>query len=190
MIGDIVSKYESGNAGFGAVSTGHNDPGGASYGKYQLAMKTGTLSDFLRHTGYWTQLPIDKEGTQPFNKKWEELAATDPKFCDAQWQYIADTHYEPAHKFAVDTLGLPDTAAIDEAIWSISVQHGHWQFIIVSACNNLDPETATESDIINALYDSRVHYVMHIAIPQSTRNSLLHRYVEERQDVLHMIKPT
>jgi hypothetical protein len=42
-IGAIAERFESGGRGPGTVSSGAGDPGGISYGTYQLASRTGTL---------------------------------------------------------------------------------------------------------------------------------------------------
>ena len=46
-IGEYVRQFESGKAGSGAISTGKGDPGGISYGTYQLSSKTGDAQQFI-----------------------------------------------------------------------------------------------------------------------------------------------
>ncbi|HEY0366030.1 MAG TPA: LysM domain-containing protein, partial [Pyrinomonadaceae bacterium] len=40
-LGTLSAKYETGGRGPGTVSTGAGDPGGVSYGSYQMATKMG-----------------------------------------------------------------------------------------------------------------------------------------------------
>lgn len=186
MIGDVVASEESGSQGFACISNPGNDPGGKSYGKYQLSENTGTLTSFLRESGYSAKLPIDAEGTPGFDREWKYLAQHDEAFCKAQWSFINRHHYQPARDFA-DKLNIPNTPAIDEAIWSISVQHGRWRVILSDSCSYL-PSNPSEADCINTLYEARSQYVTHIGLPRNILNSVLKRYVRERQLVLKMVK--
>ena len=51
-LGQVSEKYESNGSGVGTVSggMGGKDPGGVSYGKYQLASKNGSMQEFLNST--------------------------------------------------------------------------------------------------------------------------------------------
>src|SRR5215211_8493937 len=46
-LGALSAKYETGGRGPGTVSTGAGDPGGVSYGSYQMATKMGTVARFI-----------------------------------------------------------------------------------------------------------------------------------------------
>src|SRR6185503_8897206 len=46
-LGELSAKYETGGRGPGVVSTGSGDPGGVSYGSYQMASKMGTVVRFV-----------------------------------------------------------------------------------------------------------------------------------------------
>src|SRR3990167_4788365 len=121
-LGSVSQKYESGNAGPGMISSGRGDPGGVSYGTYQLASKTGTLNSFLRQSGYSKDFQGLSPGTSGFNQQWKKLAQ-DPKFAEAQHSYIKRTHYDRM-RTKDDQLEYPDTDAVNEALWSMGVQHG------------------------------------------------------------------
>ena len=69
MLGDVSAKYESGNGGAKTISSGTGDPGGVSYGSYQLASKTGTLEAFLKASGYNKDFAGLTPGTSLFNEK-------------------------------------------------------------------------------------------------------------------------
>src|SRR5215207_4341280 len=55
-LGSLSAKYETGARGCGTVSTGSGDPGGVSYGSYQMATKMGTVTRFVNEAGFpWRQ---------------------------------------------------------------------------------------------------------------------------------------
>src|SRR5574338_1690348 len=119
MLGDIVKKYESGNLGPRAISHDPNDPGGASYGTYQLAANTGSLQDFIDKMGYTYDFDGLEPGSKEFDEEWESLCDDDAKdFQLKEGQYIKMRMYDPRRAYAT-TLGFLDTPAINEAIWSI-----------------------------------------------------------------------
>jgi hypothetical protein len=47
-LGQLSEKYESGGRGPATVSSGIGEPGGVSYGTYQLASKIGRADQFVR----------------------------------------------------------------------------------------------------------------------------------------------
>ncbi len=77
-LGKLSEKYESGGRGPGTVSSGKGDPGGVSYGTYQLASKIGRADEFVKKY-YPDEFAGLKGGTEEFTKKWKELAYKDPK---------------------------------------------------------------------------------------------------------------
>ena len=55
-LGALSAKYETGGRGPGTVSTGAGDPGGVSYGSYQMATKMGVPARFVTQPGFpWLQ---------------------------------------------------------------------------------------------------------------------------------------
>src|SRR5881409_1347404 len=94
-LGKLSEKYESGNRGPGTVSTGRGDPGGVSYGTYQLASKIGRADAFVKRY-YPDEFKGLKGGTEEFTKKWKELAASDADgLRKNEHEYIKETHYDP-----------------------------------------------------------------------------------------------
>ncbi|WP_051954141.1 hypothetical protein [Xenophilus azovorans] len=126
VLGKTSERFESGGRGVGTVSNGKGDRGGASYGTYQLASKTGTLDKFLQASSYGKQFAGLTPGTAEFNAKWKEIAKDDPAFGDAQHDFIKGTHYDPAlaglKAAGIDLSG--HGAAVQDALWSTSVQFG------------------------------------------------------------------
>ncbi len=181
MIGDVVKKYESGDLGAAAISNDSNDPGGASYGAYQLSANTGTLSYFLKEMGYSKYFVGLIPGTRPFNEEWLAMCHRQ-EFVDAQWQYICNTHYQPVRDYAT-ALNVLDTPAINEALWSMAVQHGHAKQIVLSATADYTVNLKDETDTINTLYDARCDYVDSLGM-----GYLKKRYDLEVDDVLAMVQ--
>ncbi|MGE4192427.1 MAG: hypothetical protein AB7E51_03485 [Pseudodesulfovibrio sp.] len=134
--GELSARFESGDAGVGAI--GWDRVGGTSYGKYQIASKTGTMDEFLSyldgHRPDWADRlraagPADtgeKGGAMPV--EWKAIAAEDPVgFEKAQHDFIASNTYDPAREMILRRTGLDfDNAppVLREVLWSTSVQHG------------------------------------------------------------------
>ncbi len=83
-LGSLSAKYESGRRGPGTINAykklGKGDPGGASYGTYQIATGTGTMKNFMRwmvanHQDMASRFDGLAPGTESFDKAWKELAA-------------------------------------------------------------------------------------------------------------------
>lgn len=196
-LGKLSERYESGGRGPGTVSSGVNDPGGVSYGTYQLASKTGTLGDFLEAEGkpWRDQLPATP-GSSAFSAIWKAIAAREPeKFGDAQHAFIERTHYRPcvnavkaATGFDIDARSL----AVRDAVWSIAVQHGRAAQIVTTAVR---APGAVNSDraLVNALYDARTAYVRGLLAKASGGNAATFktlvdsRYPDERRRALEML---
>ena len=186
-LGRVSEKYESGGRGVGTISTGKGDAGGVSYGTYQLASKTGTMRKFLNskeaepYAGRFEGL---EPGTPEFNKAYKEAVKSDPEgFSEAQHAYIKRTHFDPVAAYAKAKGIDVNDPAIQEALWSQSVQHsGKGNRKIIDSAVAKGGET--NEDTINALYDARGDYAGQYASASATHN----RYARERQDVLAIHK--
>jgi hypothetical protein len=134
--GLIAAMFESGKDGIAAV--GYDRTGGTSYGKYQIASKTGTMDRFI---SFLSEKAADfaerlkkagaadtgsREGQMP--KIWKELAAEEPRrFAALQQEFISKTHFEPVLAKIRELTGLDAgrlSAGVREAIFSTAVQHG------------------------------------------------------------------
>lgn len=158
VLGKTSSKYESGSRGAAAVSTGKGDAGGASYGTYQLASKTGTLQKFLKDSPYGKQFEGLTPGTEAFNAKWKEVAASDAGFGKAQHDFIEKTHYAPQmEKLAQAGIDLSGRgAAVKDAIWSTSVQFGGKSDLVQKALAGKDVKSMSDADITAAIQDYKI----------------------------------
>lgn len=161
-LGAVSEKYESGGKGVGTVSSGAGDAGGVSYGKYQLASANGSMSSFLKSkegAGIAQQLQGLQPGTKEFSDKYKQLTQS-PEGAkameDAQHAYIQRTHFEPqAAKLQAD-LGLDVSKrgkAVQEAVWSTSVQYGKDSSVISKALQGKDVANMSDKDLVAAIQD-------------------------------------
>jgi CBS domain-containing protein len=114
----------------GAV--GWDSTGGASYGIYQLATSNGSAGEFVAWlAGAAPQLAqklTDAPGTPAFSAAWKELAQTQRNaFIEAQNAYVyANRYFYVASAIrqatGLDVLTAP--LALQQALWSTTVQHG------------------------------------------------------------------
>ena len=180
-IGNLAEKYEVGNKGPGYISDGNKwDPGGDSYGSYQLATKTGTLTGYLKtNSPYVAELNLSKA----FNTTWKNIAIRDPKgFKQSQFDYVKTISYDPCRKYA-DKIGMIDTFAVNSALFSISNQHGGWKKVLNAAGVNKN-----EKEQIVSLYEARKNYVMGLKSLSAKlkKNIVEQRCVQEKADCLKL----
>lgn len=182
VLGSLSAKYESGGRGVGTISSGIGDAGGKSYGVHQLSSNAGTLAKFLDTSGYASQFAGMSIGSSEFDSKWKELAKNDPNFGPAQTDFLKKTHYDPAAEYA-SKLGFDmNNKAIQESIFSGSIQHGGIKKILgVAASTNPDFSKLSPEDQINAFYNARTNYVKGFNVPFAAGEG---RYIRERADAL------
>ena len=139
-LGKLSEKYESGGRGPGTVSTGRGDPGGVSYGTYQLASKIGRADEFVKRY-YPKEFKGLKGGTPEFTVRWKELAAKDTAgLLKNEHDYIKETHYDPQVAKIEAELKLElskRSAALRDVVWSVAVQHGPRTDLIVTTVKPL-----------------------------------------------------
>jgi hypothetical protein len=157
-LGWVSGMFESGKAGAAAVSTGKGDFGGASYGKHQLASKTGTLQRFLAKSGYGAQFAGLTPGTPAFNAKWKALTDSDPAFSAAQQSFMQATHFDPQmaklKAAGIDLSGRG--SAVKEAVFSTATQFGGNTSLIQKALAGRDAASMSDADIISAVQDYKM----------------------------------
>lgn len=185
-LGFISRKYETYNEDPGTISNTKGDPGGKSYGIYQLALKTGTLGNYVRQSKFEGNLTQYKLASPEFDRTWKQLAVEYPEeFREDQHNFITRTHYNPVRSNS----NLPDTQAINEALYSMSVQHGRAKQIVEAAESNITEED-TEYDIIDKLYEARSEYIHDLRNrgklnPRLAAN-IISRYQREHADVIKL----
>jgi hypothetical protein len=187
-LGSISAEFESGGRGVTTVSSGRGDPGGVSYGAHQLASKTGTMSAFLESphaTAYAPMFEGTEPGTEAFNELYKTVAESDPEgFAQAQKDFITEKHYSPVESFAADAGFTTEDRAIQEALFSMGVQHGGAKKIVKAAAKLLDDDPTVDEQV-EALYAARSAYVKRLRkLPKKTKRSVLSRYRREQAKVM------
>ncbi|WP_027722177.1 hypothetical protein [Maridesulfovibrio zosterae] len=200
--GTLSAKFESGNKGIAAI--GYDRVGGTSYGKYQIASKTGTMDQFIKFLKDKAPQIADKllssgpantgskGGTMP--DVWKKIAAVNPsEFEKLQHDFIKESHYTPAvnmifEKTGIDMNSLP--APIREVLWSTSVQHGPTgaSNLIASAIEKLSADAEGKgfpAELVKEIYGERQGQFS--SSTQSVQNSVANRLVQEKNLALAML---
>ena len=163
-LGCLSAKYETGGRGPGVVSTGVGDPGGVSYGSYQMASKMGVPQRFVCQPGFpWaTDFRNLTAGTADFTACWKRIAAAQTDdFQKAQHAFIKQSHYDllAAKILADDNLDVNTRSfAVQNVVWSTAVQHGGATPIVHRAITNLSCTTGDptyDKQLICAIYAER-----------------------------------
>jgi hypothetical protein len=202
-LGKLSEKYESGGRGPVTVSTGVGDPGGVSYGTYQLASKIGRADEFVRKY-YPDEFKGLKGGTPEFTTKRKELAASDPAgIRKKEHEFIKETHYDPQVRKLKKELNLDAetrSAALRDVVWSTAVQHGPNTNVIIQAAKPLlegGKSWAEISDevLIRAIYVERGRKTVegklgHFpGVSPEWITALSKRFENELKDALKMLGP-
>jgi LysM repeat protein len=172
--GELCRKFES-KGKTNAYSNAEVDPGGASWGCYQIAQSTMPM--FLHYlksaqaqseltpeqqrvaAKAYEALQHNKPDSTAFQRDWNYIAHTDPRdFRALQHNFILDTHLTPVLKEA-HKLGFDITPQTAEVFLSIGVQHGRFETILREAARSIDLASAPTEQQIAALYDKRREYV-------------------------------
>jgi len=132
-------------------------------------------------------------GTTAFNNAWKSLANNNSAaFQSAQHEFIKSTHYTPALNSIKKSTGIDVSKrgpAVQEALWSTSIQHGSGGannvFKNAGISNNM-----SDAEIIRRVYAERGANNGQKYFPsssQSIRTSVVNRFKKELNDVLAMI---
>lgn len=192
-LGMLSEKYESGGRGSSAV--GYDSTGGTSYGKYQIATKTGTMNQFMNYLkesnpAAYQRLsaagPADSGKNGKFAQEWKALAS-EGVLGTSEHDFIKKTHFDVGMKgIKNESLQkmLQGNKALQEVMWSTSVQHGGGG--ASSIFNKAFKEGMSEQDLIKAVYDSRS--TKFGSSTQAVRNSVMNRFGNEEKVALAMLK--
>ncbi|WP_227524087.1 VgrG-related protein [Klebsiella quasipneumoniae] len=189
-LGKTSERYESGGRGPGVISSGKGDHGGVSYGMYQLSSKMGTVNKYIAVSKYQDLFEGKVPATPEFNKVWKKIAVDHKEeFAQDQHLFIEKTHYQ----VQIDLLaskGLNfshSRAAINDMIWSTSVQYGPTTGLISRALKGKDFETLTDADVITIVQDYKINHVEDL-FPSSPTwwDDLKTRALTEKKDLLKL----
>ncbi|USG65672.1 hypothetical protein NDK47_26840 [Brevibacillus ruminantium] len=166
-LGSLSAAYES-NGNPGTISTGKGDIGGKSYGAYQFNSKDKVIDHFFRwlegkDKDIYNQLlaGFNADGKKigsSFDQKFKEVAANDSdRFLELQHLYTKEKYYDVVDRALQKDIGFDisqRSAALQDVLWSRAVQHGGagGAKVFKEALKNLDLATATDEDIIRAVY--------------------------------------
>lgn len=201
-LGTLSAKYETGGRGPGTVSTGSGDPGGVSYGSYQMATKMGVPARFVSQDGFpWLQdFRNLAPGSAQFTAAWKRIAAAQADaFQEAQHEYIKKTHYDllVAKILNDDNLDVNTrSSALQNVVWSTAVQHGGATPIVHRACAKVtcapaDPKY--DRELIHAIYGERGRKKPDGNLAYFSKSSanvqkgVANRFLNELQDALAML---
>lgn len=163
-LGSLSAKYETGGRGPGVVSTGAGDPGGVSYGSYQMASKMGVVQRFVGQNGFpWAKdFQNLTAGSAQFTAVWKRIAAEQTAaFQGAQHEFIKQSHYDQlaAKVRNEDALDVNTRSrALQNVIWSTAVQHGGASSIVHRAIGTLScaaSDPTYDQQLICAIYAER-----------------------------------
>lgn len=201
-LGSLSAKYETGGRGPGVVSTGVGDPGGVSYGSYQMASKMGVPQRFVCQPGFpWLKDFANlTAGTAQFTACWKRIATEQTEaFQRAQHAFIKQSHYDQlaAKILADDKLDVNTRSfALQNVVWSTAVQHGGATPIVHRAiatlsCTTSDP--TYDKQLICAIYaergrkkpDGNLAYFGKSS--PSVQAGVAKRFQNEQQDALNML---
>ena len=202
MLGELSAKYETGGRGPGTVSTGAGDPGGVSYGSYQMASKMGVPTRFVTQAGFpWlSDFKGLTAGTAPFTACWKRIAAAETEaFQRAQHGFIKKSHYDLLAAKVLNDVGLDvntRSRALQDVVWSTAVQHGGATPIVNRALANVSvPKTDPSYDekAIRAIYAERGRKKADGNLAYFSKSSpnvqkgVANRFKSELQDALAML---
>jgi len=197
-LGKVSERYESnGNAS----AIGYDTTGGWSWGAYQIATLTGTFKNYMsfckvRYPDIHSELasvggePAFKAGGRDSAAaaKWKALKSNS-NFLPSQHDFIQATHFDKLVAKIKNNTGLDicdgtHCYGLQDAIWSISVQHGPGSSIPIKGINAVGVG-ASDPQIISAIYDERDR--VDVYFKRSTaavRASVANRFRQERADCL------
>ena len=188
-LGILSKKYEA-PGGVGTVSTGVGDPGGVSYGSWQLSTNAGTLGAYLKDTPEYAKFFGNaKPGSPEFTQRWKEIAKADPKgFEKSQHDFLYKKNFKGVLDYATSKGMDTSSRTIQNVLWSQAIQHGLKgnKTIINDALKDVDPKNNEE--VIKAIYQSRSNYVGSLRMDGRTKASCLKRYKNEGADALAMLQ--
>lgn len=190
QIGDTSRKYEVGKGGPATVSSGKGDYGGVSYGTYQLSSKMGTCAAFVKRMGYTQYFGFAEPGTANFSALWKTAPEYYSNFGADQHEFIKITHYDPQiEHLKKNGIDLSKRGpAVQDSIWSTSVQFGGATNLIVKALKGVDVNKMSDIELVSAIQDYKIanNSVLFKSSSPAVRSSTLTRAKNEKADLIRL----
>lgn len=186
LLGDITIKYEGTIKEPGIIIDNPDDPGGKSYGPFQLSLNAGTLGKYIQGSQYAYFFKGLTPGSNEFDKAWLDISKVyGREFMEEQREYIKKKFFVPAERYAKQQGFSTELRAIQEALFSIAVQHGGYKSIIKMA-RKIYEGTGPKGQI-KALYTARNQYVQSLhTLPDHIKSAIYNRYKLEYEDILNV----
>lgn len=207
-LGQTSSFYESGNKGPGTINDYNNinDPGGASYGTYQLASylpakmpngksrpssKNSPVVAYIANSKFGSKFVGLEPATAEFDAKWKEIASSNSaEFQKDQHDYFKSKYYD-VMVANLKRKGLDLTQfgpAVQDLIWSTAVQFGPNRTSVF--LEPLEGKTQlTDKDIVNIVMEYKINNVpvLFASSSDNIRNGVVSRYNSEKSDLNKLI---
>jgi len=193
QLGFMAKQYESGKMGTSAI--GFDKTGGSSYGAYQIATKTGTMDRFMSYLKENNPEAYERlsqagdpnvAGGGKFGKEWKKLAE-EGKLQTSEKDFIKKTHYDVGMgKVKDENLQkmIGDSQALQEVMWSTSVQHGGGG--AGQIFNKVYKPGMSQEDLIKGIYAERG--TKFSSSTPEVQQSVLNRFQKEQQQALNLTK--
>ena len=197
-LGDIMAKRESGKNGTAQISNNSQDKGGASYGKYQFALKPGSLRNFVnslkdKNPEMYNQLnnafsSAGRGKHGEFGQIWSGLA-TNKEFQQYEKEYAQKQYYhDPLNRLSKKNPELAklidENPGLKEAFYSTNIQHGEYNSIF----KNTYKSGMGVNDLLDKVYDYRSAVMIKNYKGTNLENGLRNRYGPELQDMKNLQK--
>ncbi|MBW6397003.1 TIGR02594 family protein [Roseomonas sp. HJA6] len=200
-LGELSRRFEVGKGGPGTISGGVGDPGGKSYGNWQMTSqpKGGTVRRFVDDPSFAfaDRFAGLDPGSEAFDTAWKGLAQADAEgFRHAQHAFIMRDYYEPAaarlRQAGLDVRTRSHT--LRDVLWSTAVQHGPGNgvaiFGIALAAAGAGPD---DEPLIRAVYAERGRVgpdgklIRFKSSSPAVQKGVAERFVNELRDALAML---
>jgi hypothetical protein len=201
--GWLSAKYES-DGDAGTISSGWGDPGGKSYGIYQLSSNAGSLEeyvDWLQENEYWFGAELAKHEltSAEFDAAWRWLAYSDNghDFKESQDRYAMSIYYNPAVRYLRGAgFNIENHHDImKEVVFSRAIQYGPGQIVdmFTDAVHYLGWPDLSYVDAERFDYDMVMNIYLKVCSSwewnhSASRDSLNYRFMHECRDVLDVLE--
>jgi hypothetical protein len=204
VLGKLSERFEVGRRGPGTVSSGGGDPGGVSYGSFQMTSKPrgGRVKEFVSQQNFPFRDRFRNltPGSEAFSNEWRRIArAQREEFQKLQHDFIKRTHFDPLVRMIIRQDGLnvlTRSFTLQDVVWSTAVHHGPGNNVVHRALGTLGVRAGSadfDRSLIIAIYaergrkDSNGVLTRFRRSPASFQRSIARRFVEEQRDALAML---